>query len=926
MNAQVICISEHWMKEEEVDGTVINGYKCVSAFCRKQNLKGGVAIYVKNKVKAKRFDISEATEKIFEAVCIKCTDLVILCIYRSPSANIDNFINKLEDCVQRMSQWKQNLIICGDLNINTLKNQTYVNSDKEKLLNFLEEYGLQTITDRPTRVTYNSQTALDHIITDLEGDKYVSQCDIEVGLSDHSLQLISLKKGTSDNLKCNKYFKWMRVFPSKAKLAFCKSVSEEKWESVYAGNDTNDKFNAFHLKFKELYDAHFHLRRVKEEVENNKTWVSKGIKITSKNYRNLCKQYKQESNENFVSYFKQYKSLYKKILSAAKRTHIQKEIEESNNRIKAIWNIINKSMGRTKKLEQENIKVVDGNGELCEEPKIVSRLFNDYYCNVASDLLKGEVGTGTITKTQQNVSMFLSPATENNVIMAISKLSNKKCSGYDEITDEIVKLCHTSIVKPLTHIINSSFECGTFPNALKVSKVIPLYKKGDKNVLGNYRPVANISVFSKIFESVMAEKLLNFTHKFNILNNSQYGFIRGKGTPDAITNFVTHVYQCFEKKMYVMGIFFDMSKAFDMVNHKLLIKKLNEYGIRGNVQKWLKSYLEERKQIIHMTYSNGKEEYPVLSDLNDVTCGVPQGSVLGPLLFILFINDLAEYLSCDRFINFADDTNMAIWANSFEELERKLDLTICETKSWCKSNELVLNEAKTSIIQFRTNFRVEKHSKSQYKDLFCISTKFLGLFIDENLKWQYHLDHIKTKLSKAIFGIRKIARMSDTKTAIITYFAMFHSIISYGIVIWGSCPYVIDIFKLQKKAIRAILKLSDKESCRPYFKELKILPLPSLYIYETLKFVKQHIEEFDVRSNIHSHNTRIKDDLQSLKNTLTISQSDVYYRGPIFYNKLPLATRLLNFKNFKVTVKKILVKASFYDINEFMMSNVSTIQ
>jgi hypothetical protein len=214
---------------------------------------------------------------------------------------------------------------------------------------------------------------------------------------------------------------------------------------------------------------------------------------------------------------------------------------------------------------------------------------------------------------------------------------------------------------------------------------------------------------------------------------------------------------------------------------------------------------------------------------------------------------------------------------------------------------------------------VEKLTNSLYCDLFQSNTKFLGLFIDENLKWQYHLDYIKSKLRKAIFGIRKITEVADTKTAIITYYALFHSILSYGLVIWGNCPYFTEIFILQKKAVRAIKGVNHNTSCKPYFKELGIMTLPSLYIYETVKYVKKNLMLFTTKSQIHDHFTRSRDHLYSSKNSLAVSQNDIYFIGPKFYNKLPESLRLLPYEKFKVHVKHFLVNNVYYSIEEFCL-------
>ncbi|KAK3917727.1 putative RNA-directed DNA polymerase from transposon BS [Frankliniella fusca] len=363
-------------------------------------------------------------------------------------------------------------------------------------------------------------------------------------------------------------------------------------------------------------------------------------------------------------------------------------ISNSKNKCKSICSIINDNISKSKP-DHKNMKIRRSEGShLIENPTDISNIFNDYYLDTINDLQKNNPRNGTTTKTPANSSMFLGSVSQNEVINAIGKLKNKKCCGPDDITDEILKLCHQDIVEPLTDILNASFENGIFPNLLKTSKIFPLHKKGDEELVSNYRPVANLSAFSKIIEIVMAERVQSYLTHFNIIACSQFGFVKKKTTSDAVLDFIHYVYKCFDEKLCVMGVFFDMSKAFDMVDHNILLNKLESYGIRGNANK-----------------------------------------------------------------------------KSIEEMTK-----------WCNLNKLILNETKTSLVQFRTNFRTERNSNSAYFNSFTSNTKFLGIFIDDNLKWNKHIEELEIKLSKAIFAIRKIRDIVNEKTALMIYHALFHSI------------------------------------------------------------------------------------------------------------------------------------------------------
>ena len=297
-----------------------------------------------------------------------------------------------------------------------------------------------------------------------------------------------------------------------------------------------------------------------------------------------------------------------------------------------------------------------------------------------------------------------------------------------------------------------------------------------------------------------------------------------------------------------------------------------------------------------------------------------QGSILGPLLFIIFINDLKSYIKSGHFVNFADDANIAIRARTIQELEEKQKLAMKEMKDWSHSNKLCLNETQTNVVQFRTNERVLKTVNSDFKDLQVNEAKFLGIFVDEHLRWNYHIKTLKTKCNKAIFSIRKIKELTNTKTALMVYFALFHSIISYGTLIWGNSVTSIELFKLQKKPIRSVLGLSQMHSCRLLFKDLNVMTLPSIYIFEMLKYVKFNEKDFVKNQDIHGQNTRFKSDLRTNTCRLKISQNNVFSRGVLLFNKLPIQIRELNYDQFKKKMKTYLVDKTFYSVSEFQDS------
>lgn len=914
----VMCISEHWLSEPEVPSCTVDGYYCGAIYCRKINVNGGTAIYVRNGLKCQVLNINDIViEKIFEAVALLFEGFAVVCVYRTPEDNLTQFFENLDICLERVAEKRKYFFICGDINIDSLSNS----KPAQKLVDLLEQHGMYTTTVEPTRISGNSKTAIDHIMTNVPDNMIKSKCCVEVGISDHNMQSVSLE--TKSKIQTYNY---SRVFNEKKLLQFNAELEKCDWSTVYSANAVDDKFSIFHTQFLKLYNSVFPIRKLKERDGEEKKWVTKGIKNTSKNYRALCIQMKNSSNDaDLKAYYQNYKKIYRKVIKCAKKLSLKSEVESAKNMSKTVWNIINRNMGK-KKVNAENIALLpEGQNNICKDPTTIANIFNEHYCSIAQKLQGPNVGQGTMPQNRVPFSMFLTPVTREDITAAISNLKNKKCSGYDDICDEIVKKCSLPIMEPLLHIVQSSFSDGVYPKTLKISKVIPLYKKGEATDVQNFRPVANISVFAKIIEFIMDKKVREYFYKFNLFSESQFGFLKGLSTSDAIVNFIHTIYEALEERSYVAGIFFDMSKAFDLVNHDILLDKLEAHGVRGNVLAWFKSYLSDRVQFIEISYNDGKETKKYYSSLLAIICGVIQGSILGPLLFIIFINDLSSYIESGHLVNFADDSNIQINAKSIEELEYKLHVANQEMKNWCTINNLHLNDDKSNIVQFRSNEKVKVITNTIYDNLLVSNAKFLGIYIDQHLRWHDHIVYLKKKLNCTIYGIKRIRQLTDEETALKAYHGMFHSRISYGTLIWGNSTQSQDIFILQKKAIRAIMKLSSRSTCRNAFRKLNVMTLATLYIFELLKFVKLNKTKFSLNENVHQYNTRQKDHIHVQCTSLHLSENDTFYKGAIFYNILPSNIKELPYKKFVAVIKEKLTKCSYYDIEEYLNSGINSV-
>ena len=308
---------------------------------------------------------------------------------------------------------------------------------------------------------------------------------------------------------------------------------------------------------------------------------------------------------------------------------------------------------------------------------------------------------------------YLSPVAEAEVDKIISNFRDS-AAGWDELKPSIIKTVKDSIKIPLAHIDNLSFDAGMFPVELKIAKIVPIFKSGDECTFTNYRPVSVLPVFSKIMERLMYDRLISYMLKHNILFEYQFGFQKGKSTHMALITLVDRITEALDNGDYVVGVFLDFSKAFDTVDHAILLDKMTIYGVRTIALKWFKDYLTGRSQ--YVTYNGFK------SNNSEIKCGVPQGSILGPLLFLLYINDLASVSEACFSILFADDSNMFISGKDVEVMSEKLKSDMENIRQWLCCNKLSLNVSKTHYMVFapkKWGWFECKNTKYKYWTCFC---------------------------------------------------------------------------------------------------------------------------------------------------------------------------------------------------------------
>src|ERR1700733_1416209 len=408
------------------------------------------------------------------------------------------------------------------------------------------------------------------------------------------------------------------------------------------------------------------------------------------------------------------------------------KIIECENNLHKTWGILKSILkGGTSTFLQDEFCI---NNKDNKDKNYIANKFNEYFIEIGSKLAANISPTGTsfmdYLKNPMQFSIGIELTSPDELLSIANNLKLTNNEGVDKINPKIAGCSIEPILAPLPALINCSLCTGVVPDCLKLAKVIPVFKTGDKKQIGNYRPISVLPYFSKCFEKVMYTRLMSFITAKHILFDGQFGFRKGFSTYMAVLEMCDKISEARDNNMFSIGVFFDLSKAFDTVNHEILLKKLEYYGIRGMGLIWLENYLKNRSQYV---LYNGSS-----SHILAINCGVPQGSILGPLLFLLYINDIHLTSSILQFIMFADDTNVFMSDNLLPTLIRNMNEELAKVEIWFKANKLSLNLNKTNYILFTSKKKmsfVHEHEFSISIDNQCInrvtSAKFLGVYIRE---------------------------------------------------------------------------------------------------------------------------------------------------------------------------------------------------
>lgn len=639
----------------------------------------------------------------------------------------------------------------------------------------------------------------------------------------------------------------------------------------------------------------------------------------------------QKSFGGFRTAYLEARRAHDSLVGAAKRTYYTKRINDSSNLNKTLWRIVSELTVQQHKASNMNVRF---DGVMIEDPELIADKFNDFLVDIPHRLVNSIEGpslsSGDIGAEIPigGSSMFLRPTDEEEVLrVTLHRLKSAHSSGFDEVPAHIIKKCAHFIAAPISDIVNCSFSEGIFPDLMKSLCVSLIHKKGDTAEPSNYRPISLSSNFAKIFEYLMLQRLMDFLDAGDILDPSQHGFRGGCSTQTALCSLYEQIVDALDGGLCAMALFCDLSRAFDCVDHRILLDKMYSLGIRGLPHSWFSSYLSGREQLVEIQHFRAGEMSRHRSGSLLVDIGVPQGSVLGPILFLMYCNDLPGFVAQSGVspVMYADDTTVLISGSDQGELQTRADGVVRGLSAWFSRNKLYINPDKTNFSIYRTRQQrnpPEVDASIGSRAIKCTaSQRFLGVILDETLSFSDHCTSLMRALTGRCYQLRVLKTVLDVPLLLNIYYGQIQSLLSYGILLWGNSPHMKDVFLAQKRIVRVIVGVPPWVSCRPLFKKLRILPLASLFMLELLYYVHCHRLAFAVNASVHGYETRSRLHLHLPPRRLRLSLNAFSSLGLRLYNHIPQEYKdLQNCRRFKQDIKKCLLDGCFYSVDEFFGS------
>lgn len=912
-----ISIQETWATSGGLDLFGIKGYSLFGK-SRENRQGGGVCIYARNDLKPELLsEYSKFHEGIYESCVVrinvsKFKKIILMSIYRpnnhpvlTREQQLDQFHRFFSQHIDEVKKIKVPIYIFMDSNIDLLKSGMDVNSNI--FVATCAEKGLYFLNNKATRLTGNLGTLIDQIITNDSTDKIYCTGTICESPSDHLINFTSLKNMQTKASSLGFTFK--RKINEESTARFHEGLQNLSWDDVTALNCPNASAQKFNETFFELFEMHFPKVRIK--VNRHKVplnnWMTHGLLKSRKRKLMLDRKAKKCPTPTNIEKFKTYRNVYNACLKRAKKLYFKHKLTNANGNSKMLWSVINEIKNKPK--SKDSIDEIKVNDQILTDELEIANAFNVHFTNIGENIKKlvptTDVDFKTFLPPSPPHSFFIRPILPQDIIEAARRLKGKLSTDSNNLSTKLLKDVINGISKPLAHIFNISAASGCFPDCFKTSKTICIFKQGDRTDMNNYRGISLVNAFSKLLERVFADQLMKYLLRNDFFYQGQFGFLKGRNTKQAALQIINYITEALNNGEYCIGIFLDIMKAFDSVNWDILFSKLEHYGIRGTALEFVKSYFLNRTQNVQIgnTISNNNCK---------ITCSVLQGTIIGVIFFVIFINDLPNASNFFKIFLFADDgSNMAKDSN-LQDLISKSNFELNKIVQWYACNGLAIHPSKSRLMIFRpkhlaldtepfTQIFINLNAPNEFnitkvRPIRPVPNedekyvKLLGYYLDNKLSMGPHIESLKGKLNGTNYCLRMASEYLDTEHLKLLYFAHFHSHLVYSAIFLNMANdgYVQQLQVLQNKAVRIVFKQHSRENAHNLIKSMQSFTVNQLTTFEILRFM------FDLRNNrlpsIFNSTWIQNGQLRANLNYQLRNDADYFEPGPKFmaFLKLPL--------------------------------------
>lgn len=896
-----ICVSSETHATVDILNSEINiqGYQLVRTDSHSRHT-GGVVMYISNSYNIS--NINHGAEKFIWWNSIDLTGadnrkIRIVAVYMSASESKADILDYFEQLCDSHCDGCD-VIICGDFNIDVSKTTTY----SDRLLNICNDIGLKQLVQTATRVTENSSTIIDLCFTNLSADVVVSD---EHKISDHNNVEICTIFNDLKNPKCSKTIKTLSHYSQAALLDDIENWIHE-WEEMHymaCNEKTQWLVNNLRLSINKFLVA--------KTVRENNDWFDNELDQLRKQKNMLYKKAQYSGASDDWDIYKSFRNSYKKETDKKQYEHMQKSLDNVKGDAKGVWKLLNSII--TDKHTNSNIDSICANGDTITIKSDMANEFNKYYVNTIIDINTSIPNVNPSDDTHYTVDrpFEFRAVGIGRVKDYIKNMKKKNSRDCFDISANILSDAMPLIGTCLTDIVNDSFASSCFPEMLKQSIIVPIRKVPGTKAIEEFRPINTLPCIEKLVEKIACEQFTNYVEENNILCCEQSGFRKSHSCETAINYVISDWKESIEKNEVVLAVFLDFQRAFETIDRNLLIKNLKKNGVGDSALQWFNSFLTQRSQIVRIE--------DVKSDALNNDFGVPQGSTLGPILFLIHINELKSVLHYSKIKMFADDTLIYISVKNIDDGVRKLNDDLAQI--YVKINELKLklnvNKTKLMIISNRKNINIENVNVHINNTRLQIENKlkYLGLIIDDKLNFKENTNYIARKMAKKTGVLSRVGNKLNMQQKIDIYKTTIEPHINYcSSILFLSTKTDIDrLQKIQNKCMRNILKV-DRHFCTNNLlhtlnflscdQRIKFNTLVNIFNMVSSKWPKYMCDKISYKNENNRKKTlRSANHLERTKALKTCTQNSLLYKGINLYNNLPFEIK--NEKNEKIFKGKL---------------------